>query len=226
MNKFLLLFFVCIYYSTGNLPAGDLPLLVSNDFIEISFISNLRYTQNEGKDIATVNGAIGYSFGPIERTKTSYSLYLYGLGISYHPTSKWTYGLAYLISPLDTTVGYTHPGSRDIYYKIMDFTSTILSVKRKFVLQDNLDISFGGGIVHNVVYTDASGFGYNMIRNNYRTIILQCEINRIIYKRLRVGLGLNYEFKDDITIEEYYSWQNSSFKISPLSLNLNMSLAL
>lgn len=221
----LIIVFVFVLFTPVNLKAESVSLLNYGN-AEISFVQNIRYTQNEGKGLTNISNSLGGGFGLIERTRQSYILYLYGFGVSYCPDNKWIYGISYLQTPLDTTVGYTHPGSRDIYYKIMDFNSTILTVKRKFDLRSNLDLRLGGGIVHNVIYTDAFGFGDNIRRNNYRTIILQCESNYKINKRFKIGVGLNYEFQNDINVEEYYSIYNSSFKISPLSLNLNLSLEL
>lgn len=223
MNKILkTVAFAFILFFPINLKAESLSLVDCGN-AEISFIQNIRYTQNEGHDNANIS-EFSSGEGFIERTKQSYLLYLYGLGINYCPDNKWIYSISYLMSPLDTAVGYTTPGSQNIYYKIMDFDSTILAVKRKFKLRNNLDLRLGGGIVQNVAYVDPFGHGYDMLRINYRTIILQCESNYHINKRLKIGVGLNYEFQNNINVEEYYSYFNSSFKISPLSLNLNLSL--
>ena len=87
-------------------------------------------------------------------------------------------------------------------------------------------MEIGGGVLYNIVNTDPTGFGFNMIRTSYFTTDLQCKSQYRLNKRVSVDLGINYDMNNWIRVEQSQNVdEDFSFKISPFSLETVLSFA-
>ncbi|OGS17969.1 MAG: hypothetical protein A2219_05355 [Elusimicrobia bacterium RIFOXYA2_FULL_50_26] len=227
MIKFILLLLVFLNSSMVLLAEQQNSAKIFNDRLELYFSQDIRFTSNPGETFFNTL-ATGYSggFADITVIKQDYLLYLIGAGLRYYPSNQFVLDFTHMTCPVDTPVGYTIPGSSKLVYKIMSFSSYRLAARYILRCSKNATMEIGGGVLYNIVNTDPTGFGFNMIRTSYFTTDLQCKSQYRLNKRVSVDLGINYDMNNWIRVEQSQNVdEDFSFKISPFSLETVLSFA-